>query len=89
MQPWPVAYTTWRPRSTPSNEPVDGSDKSQVAQGDGDSGEVIEVTGDRLIVAAGSGAVALLTVQLAGKRPFTAAEFLRGDRVQPGDRMGS
>jgi methionyl-tRNA formyltransferase len=89
MQPWPAAYTTWLPRSAPSIEPVRWIvHKSQVTQGQGDAGEVIDAAGDRLIVAAGSGAVALLTIQLAGKRPFTAAEFLRGHRVQPGDRMG-
>jgi methionyl-tRNA formyltransferase len=90
MQPWPVAYTTWRPRSMPTTEPVRWIvHKSMVAHGQGGAGEVIDAAGDRLVVAARSGAVALVTIQLPGKRPFTAGELLRGHRVQPGDRMGS
>jgi methionyl-tRNA formyltransferase len=89
MQPWPVAYTTWRPRSMPSTEPIRWIvHKTQVVDGQGEPGEVIEAASDRLVVAAGVGAVALLTIQLAGKKPFTAAEFLRGHRIQPGDRLG-
>jgi methionyl-tRNA formyltransferase len=89
MQPRPVAYTTWRPRSMPPTEPVRWIvHKTQVVDGQGEPGEVIEAAGDRLVVAAGVGAVALLTIQLAGKKPFTAAEFLRGHRTQQGDRLG-
>jgi methionyl-tRNA formyltransferase len=89
MQPWPVAYTTWRPRSMASTEPVKWIvHKTQVIAGQGDPGTVIEAAGDRLVVATGQGAVALLTIQLAGKKPIAAAEFLRGHRVQPGDRLG-
>jgi methionyl-tRNA formyltransferase len=89
MQPWPVAYTTWRPRIMTTTEPVRWIvHKTQVAQGQGEPGEVIEAAGDRLVVAAGAGSVALLMIQLAGKKPFMAAEFLRGHRVQPGDRLG-
>jgi methionyl-tRNA formyltransferase len=50
---------------------------------------VIEASGDRLVVAAGESAVRLLVVQVPGKKPMTAAEFLRGHRVQPGDLMES
>ena len=41
---------------------------------------------DRLVVAAGEGDVRILVVQVPGKKPMPAAEFLRGHRVQPGDR---
>ncbi len=89
MQPWPVAYTTWRPRSTGSTEAIRWIvHKTQVTQGNGEPGEVIEAAGDRLVVAAGEGAVALLTIQLAGRKPFAAAEFRRGQRVQVSDRLG-
>jgi len=89
MQPWPVAYTTWRPRSMPSTVPIRWIvHKTQVVDGQGEPGEVIEAAGDRLVVATGAGAVALLMLQLAGKKPFRVAEFLRGHRVQPGDRLG-
>ena len=89
MQPWPVAQTSWRPASSTPREPMRLIvHKTAVVDASGKPGEVIEAAGDRLIVAAGTGAVALLVIQLPGKKPFTAAEFLRGHRIQPGDQIG-
>jgi methionyl-tRNA formyltransferase len=90
MQPWPVAYTTWQPRLPVAKGPVRLIvHKTAVVDGCGAPGEVLEAAGDRLIVAAGEGAVGLRTIQLPGKKPGTAAEFLRGHRAQPGDQMGA
>jgi len=90
MQPWPVAQTTWRPRSASPTDTIRLIvHRTAVADGEGSPGEVIEATGDRLVVAAGQGAVTLQTIQLPGKKPFAAAEFLRGHRVQPGDHLGN
>jgi methionyl-tRNA formyltransferase len=89
MQPWPVASTTWHPQAGTSREPTRIIvHKTEVADGRGRPGEVIEATGDRLVVAAGEGAVRLVTIQLPGKKAASAAELLRGYRVQPGDLMG-
>jgi methionyl-tRNA formyltransferase len=89
MQPWPVAQTTWQSRSDAAREPSRIIvHKTRIVTGQGEPGKVIEAAGDRLIVAAGDGAIALGVLQLPGKKPFVAAEFLRGHRVQPGDRMG-
>ncbi len=89
MQPWPVASTTWYPQPGTSREPTRIIvHKAQVVEGRGRPGEVIEAAGDRLVVAAADGAVRLLVIQLAGKKPASAAQFLRGHRVQPGDLMG-
>ena len=38
-----------------------------------------------IVVATGDGALRLTTIQPAGKRPMTAAEFVRGHRIQPGE----
>jgi methionyl-tRNA formyltransferase len=90
MQPWPVAQTTWQPRSPAPKEPARLIvHKTAVEGGGGTPGQVLEAGGDRLVVATGLGAVKLITIQLPGKKPFTAAEFLRGHRVQPGDHMGT
>jgi len=89
MQPWPVAHTTWRPRSPAPGDPLRVIvHKTEGTFGQGAPGEVLEATGDRLVVAGGEGAVALRAIQLPGKRILTAAEFLRGHKVQPGDRIG-
>ncbi|HEY1247186.1 MAG TPA: methionyl-tRNA formyltransferase, partial [Hyphomicrobiaceae bacterium] len=41
-----------------------------------------------LTVACGEGAVQLLKLQRAGKRPMPAAEFLRGFPLPPGTLLG-
>ncbi len=90
MQPWPTASTFWRRRDSPAEVPSVRLIVHETApvEGEGRAGEVLEAYADRLIVAAGSGAVRLLTVQVPGKKPAAVDEFLRGYHVLPGDRMG-
>ncbi len=81
MNPWPGAATrlangtellVWRAAAT---------------EGGGAPGTILEA-GPRWRVAAGDGALELLEIQAAGKRALPATEFLRGARVQPGERLG-
>ena len=85
MQPWPVAFTFWqRPERDALRIIVH---KTALAEGQGDAGLVLEAEGDRLVIAAGAGAVRLITVQVVGKKPMPVADFLRGHHIVPGDRM--
>jgi methionyl-tRNA formyltransferase len=94
MQPWPLASTTWTPGDPSTSEglrlilhktrPLTSSFHDPAPQG-----SVVHAEGDRLIVAAGEGILQLLIVQLPGKKPMPAADFLRGHRVRPGDLMKS
>ncbi len=52
------------------------------------AGVVLEASGNRLIVAAGEGAIQILQIQPAGKKPMEAEAFLRGYPIKPGDRLG-
>ena len=54
--------------------------RAGLAKGSGRSGEVL----DGLTVACGEGAVALLDVQKAGKKPTSAEDFLRGSPIEAG-----
>ena len=54
----------------------------------GEPGIVLEA-GPRWIVACGGDALGLVTVQAAGKRALSAAEYLRGARIEAGERMGT
>lgn len=92
MNPWPGAFTrlpdgrellVWRARLA---EPDAGLPPGTLRERAGG-----------LVVAAGPAADAapegresleLLEVQLSGKRPLSAAEFLRGARLSPGQRLG-
>jgi methionyl-tRNA formyltransferase len=91
MRPWPVASTTWNPRlAGPAKEPLRLIvHQTAVVDAEGTAGEVLATTSDSLVVAASEGAVAILVVQIPGKKPVPIADFLRGHRVQPGDRMGA
>ena len=59
--------------------------RAGLADGGGVPGEVLD---DALTVACGSGAVRLLELQRAGKRPMGAAEFLRGFPLARGVVLG-
>ncbi|MDR3618179.1 MAG: methionyl-tRNA formyltransferase [Paludisphaera borealis] len=89
MQPWPIASTTWTALPwTPAGPLRVIVHKTRPVEGEGEPGVVLSATQGDLVVAAGQGAIQLLIVQIPGKKPMTAAEFLRGRHVQPGDQMG-
>ncbi len=89
MQPWPAASTSWQPRPAVASPPIRLIvHQTQVFPGQGAPGQVLDAAGDRLVVAAALEAVALLSIQLPGKKPSTPADFLRGHRIAPGDLMG-
>lgn len=75
MQPWPMASTRWLKPDGPSRLIVH---ETRLTEASGEPGRVLESTGGCLVVAAGSGAVSLVKVQLEGKKAMAAAEFLRG-----------
>jgi methionyl-tRNA formyltransferase len=52
-----------------------------------DPGTVLDAT-NLLLVATSDSAVEILELQPAGKRSMSAAEFLRGHRMQIGDSFG-
>ena len=100
LEPWPRTYTFWHrdpqadllhgcPAPGPPVRMILGP-VDVVARPDSSHppGAVVEACGDRLVIAAGQGAVAPRTVQLAGKRPMGIGELLRGHRIQPGDQFG-
>ena len=59
--------------------------RARLAHGSGTPGKALD---DALTVACGAGAVALTTLQRAGKAPLSAAELLRGRPVPSGTRLG-
>jgi methionyl-tRNA formyltransferase len=89
MEPWPKTYTYWHRSDGPPVRLILGplaileNFAANVAPG-----TVVEASGNRLIIAAGQGAVMPQVLQPAGKRPMPVDEFLRGHRVKLGDRFG-
>lgn len=86
LHPWPGAFTTL-PGARPLTLKIHSA--LPVRRGVGAAGEVVR-TGTRgiLVAAGGGGGLLLREVQLEGKRRLSAAEFLRGNPLPPGTRLG-
>ena len=88
MQPWPHATTHWHP-SQSGKEPVRLIlHRTEVVEGDGIPGRILEAVSGRIIAAAGLGAVRLLVLQVPGGNAMPADVFLRGHTLTEGDRLG-
>ncbi|MFC6486667.1 methionyl-tRNA formyltransferase [Nitratireductor sp. GCM10026969] len=57
--------------------------RAELSEGSGSPGTVL----DDLTVACGTGAVRLVTLQRAGGKPVSAGDFLRGAKLEKGDRL--
>ena len=84
MNPWPVAHTLWQGGRCKIYE-------AELADGDGQPGEILEIGKRQLLVATGEGALALKTVQPAGKPKMTISDFLNGAgrNLAVGDKFGN
>lgn len=84
MYPWPVAHTLLNGERFKIYE-------ASLAEGSGQPGEIIALGKKELIVATGEGAIALKTVQPAGKPQMGVADFLNGfgRKLAVGDRFGN
>ena len=90
MEPWPKTCTFLHRAAGPTVRlipgPVSVMDESEPNT---PPGTVLEVTEDKIVVAAGRQQVVLTALQPAGKRLMTVFEFIRGNDVRPGDRFGT
>jgi methionyl-tRNA formyltransferase len=83
LHPWPHAFTYVHGKRLiliASTVEADRTPEARPA-----AGTVIEAAGDSLIVATGSGTIALTQIQAEGKRPMTTREFLAGHPLAAGD----
>jgi methionyl-tRNA formyltransferase len=102
MQPWPTAYTFLQragglslrviiSKAAVSEPPALAGGEEQPtspANAGGSPGAVL-VSGQQFVALTGTGTVKILELQPAGKKRMTAAEFLRGYQLQPGDCFSS
>jgi methionyl-tRNA formyltransferase len=81
FQPWPGCYTRWRGRQLKVIEAAPLPDASAVGIGQVVAlPPVVGSPGVAFGVGSGRGILGIGRVQMAGKRPVSAAEFLRGQR---------
>ncbi len=80
--PFPGAFTLWQNKLLKVH-------RATVETEMGEAGTVIGVDGKRgLIVGTGKGVLALDEVQPAGKKRMSGADFVRGYRIEVGERLG-
>lgn len=89
MQPWPSAFTFLRTAGRSPARLIVLEVKPVDTCVDGAPGEILSANDGRLIVKTGRGAVEIVRIKPEGKREMTAAEFLCGHLVGPGNQFGS
>jgi len=62
--------------------------RANEVEGSGEPGTLLDPVAGHPVVAAGSGAVVLEQVIPEGRRPMGGADFARGQRLEPGERLG-
>ncbi len=82
LQPWPGAYTAFRGQALH----VWRAGVRGRGPGAGEPGRVMGVR--PLVVACGEGQLELLEVQMEGRKRIAAADFVNGQRVAEGERLG-
>ncbi len=86
--PWPKTFTYWhRPNAEPLRVILESA--TVIPDVSGDAGSVIEAAGGQLLIGTGVGALRIDAIQPSGKRVLSAAEFLRGYPVRPGERFNT
>ena len=80
--PWPGLHTAWEGKELKLLE------VSPLPEGHAEPGTVVRADEDRLAVGTGDGLLAVRVLQLEGRRPADAADFLRGRPDIIGARLG-
>jgi len=81
FQPWPGAYTKFRGKTLQIWQAAGFERSLPLAE--------LRVEGDRVFVGCGrETALEILEIQLEGKKRTSAADFLRGYRLQSGEKLG-
>jgi len=86
FHPWPGAFTHWQGKSLKILRVIAMASWRGEKRGDLLPGTVIAGADDPVVIT-GRGALRLVEVQLAGKRPMAAADFVRGAREFVGSRL--
>ena len=84
FHPWPGCYTSWRGKRLKIIEAMPLTEESDIVEG-----QVVAMAQGGFGIKTGSGVLEILMVQLEGRRPMAADQFLRGKRQLIGDMLPS
>ncbi len=85
LMPWPTAFTTFKTKSLKILE-------AQVLKEgfrDGRPGEIVELQKEGFVVVAGEYALLITKVHLENSKPMTASDFINGQRLELGVKLGA
>ncbi len=83
LDPWPGAFTFWRGKRLRLWEAEAGGDGAGAQPG-----EILSLTNEGVIVQTAEGTLRLKSVQMEGGRRMGVTEFLRGHKMERGERLG-
>lgn len=81
LNPWPSAFTKYQGKTLKIWRAVP-------VEGTGEPGEILLVEKDSFVVACGENALCIYELQLEGKKRMNSHDFLLGQKVRPGERLG-
>jgi methionyl-tRNA formyltransferase len=87
LQPWPGIYSGIRVGSGPPLRIILNQIEAEELDGQHPAGSIAVSDGKRLIVATAKGGISIRRLQPSGRKVMAAEEFLRGHRLQVGDRL--
>lgn len=85
LSPRPAAFTTFQGK----NIKLFASRAVKPGRAAGEPGQIMDIHDGALQVQTGSGCLELLEVQLEGKKRMSSSDFLKGFKLNIGDRLGS
>jgi methionyl-tRNA formyltransferase len=87
MQPWPGPFTELHQLGRPALRMQILSVRLVPGQGSGQPGDAVTSNPSEIIIRCGTEAIQVVELQPDGKRAMSAAEFLRGRKLVPGDHF--
>ncbi len=95
--PWPGAFTFFsgtgilpvrnKPETSPATPHLLKIWRADIVEHSGKPGEILSVDKNGIVVACGQGALRILELQREGGRRMSAAEFLAGHSLKPGEKF--
>ncbi len=82
LNSWPSAYTSYRGKTLKIWEAAVDQEVH------GEPGEVMAVTKDTILVAAGNGGLQIKSLQIEGKKRMPVKDFLLGYKMSAGEKLG-
>lgn len=83
MQPWPVAFTTYKG----NNMKIFKADIVK-ASSDADAGTILNVNDDGILVKCKDDAIIISEVQMPNKKRMKVSDYIRGNKIEIGERLG-